>query len=86
MSFVKMIPIFQGSANEDVRLLLNHTSQLQIECSKLQQSAAAGEGVDLDYYIQKVRSCAYDIAKSTKALVTRFIHSGRGFDDKSPPK
>lgn len=64
-----------GTCSEDITLLHERSAQLQLECAKLQQTITAGETPDLDYYMQKVRSCAYDIAKTIKSLISRFAQN-----------
>lgn len=53
-----------------LRQLNGNTGRLQAECSGLQRCTS---DVDhMDRCLQQVRSCAYDIAKATKILVTQF--------------
>jgi len=50
--------------------LNGNTGRLQAECSGLQRCTSDAE--HMDRCLQQVRSCAYDIAKATKLLVTQF--------------
>ncbi|EFN66920.1 ARF GTPase-activating protein GIT1 [Camponotus floridanus] len=53
-----------------LRQLNGNTGRLQAECSGLQRCTSDAE--HMDRCLQQVRSCAYDIAKATKLLVTQF--------------
>ncbi|XP_076665674.1 ARF GTPase-activating protein GIT1 isoform X2 [Andrena cerasifolii] len=53
-----------------LRQLNGNTGRLQAECSGLQRCTSDVE--HMDRCLQQVRSCAYDIAKATKFLVTQF--------------
>ncbi|XP_003707270.1 ARF GTPase-activating protein GIT1 [Megachile rotundata] len=53
-----------------LRQLNGNTGRLQAECSGLQRYTSDIE--HMDRCLQQVRSCAYDIAKATKLLVTQF--------------
>lgn len=53
-----------------LRQLNGNTGRLQAECSGLQRCISDSE--HMDRCLQQVRSCAYDIAKATKLLVTQF--------------
>lgn len=53
-----------------LRQLNGNTGRLQAECSGLQR--CTGDAEHIDHCLQQVRSCAYDIAKATKLLVTQF--------------
>ncbi|XP_054011690.1 ARF GTPase-activating protein GIT1 [Hylaeus anthracinus] len=53
-----------------LRQLNGNTGRLQAECSGLQRCTSDVE--HMDRCLQQVRSCAYDIAKATKLLVTQF--------------
>ncbi|XP_043520855.1 ARF GTPase-activating protein GIT1 [Frieseomelitta varia] len=53
-----------------LRQLNGNTGRLQAECSGLQRCTSDIE--HMDRCLQQVRSCAYDIAKATKLLVTQF--------------
>lgn len=53
-----------------LRQLNGNTGRLQAECSGLQR--CTGDTEHIDHCLQQVRSCAYDIAKATKLLVTQF--------------
>ncbi|KAL6421007.1 hypothetical protein ACFW04_013559 [Cataglyphis niger] len=53
-----------------LRQLNGNTGRLQAECSGLQRCTSDTE--HMDRCLQQVRSCAYDIAKATKLLVTQF--------------
>ncbi|XP_049863652.1 ARF GTPase-activating protein GIT1 isoform X2 [Schistocerca gregaria] len=61
----------QNPLDEHIRIPLRqlngNTARLQTICANLQR--CTGE-TDRSYYLQQVRSCAYDIAKATKQLVT----------------
>lgn len=51
----------------------SHTLRLQSECAGLQRCAGdAAQFSEQTYFLHQVRSCAYDIAKATKQLVTKF--------------
>ncbi|XP_026674278.1 ARF GTPase-activating protein GIT1 isoform X2 [Ceratina calcarata] len=64
----------QNPIEENVRSALRqlngNTGRLQAECSGLQRCTSDSE--HMDRCLQQVRSCAYDIAKATKLLVTQF--------------
>ncbi|XP_033610986.1 ARF GTPase-activating protein GIT2 isoform X2 [Cryptotermes secundus] len=67
----------QNPRDETIRSALrqmnNNTLRLQLECADLQRCAGSGTQVsEQTYFLQQVRSCAYDIAKATKQLVTKF--------------
>ncbi|XP_046826384.1 ARF GTPase-activating protein GIT1 isoform X3 [Vespa crabro] len=53
-----------------LRQLNGNTGRLQAECSGLQR--CTGDAEHIGHCLQQVRSCAYDIAKATKLLVTQF--------------
>ncbi|XP_047354769.1 ARF GTPase-activating protein GIT1 isoform X3 [Vespa velutina] len=53
-----------------LRQLNGNTGRLQAECSGLQR--CTGDLEHIGHCLQQVRSCAYDIAKATKLLVTQF--------------
>ncbi|XP_043274265.1 ARF GTPase-activating protein GIT1 [Venturia canescens] len=53
-----------------LRQLNGNTGRLQAECAGLQRCTNDAE--HMDRCLQQVRSCAYDIAKATKLLVTQF--------------
>ncbi|XP_076235244.1 ARF GTPase-activating protein GIT1 isoform X1 [Calliopsis andreniformis] len=53
-----------------LRQLNGNTGRLQAECSGLQRCTSDVE--HMDRCLQQVRSCAYDIAKATKLIVTQF--------------
>ncbi|KAF7390710.1 hypothetical protein HZH66_009190 [Vespula vulgaris] len=53
-----------------LRQLNGNTGRLQAECSGLQR--CTGDVEHIGHCLQQVRSCAYDIAKATKLLVTQF--------------
>ncbi|PSN45039.1 ARF GTPase-activating protein GIT2 [Blattella germanica] len=56
-----------------LRQMHNNSLRLQSECAGLQRSVGdAGQVSEQAFYLQQVRSCAYDIAKATKQLVTMF--------------
>ncbi|GLV34216.1 G protein-coupled receptor kinase interacting ArfGAP [Carabus blaptoides fortunei] len=63
----------QGAANDNIRLLLDSASRLQLECASLQQVAVTTDRQEHECYLQKVRLSAYDIAKATKVLLTKFL-------------
>ncbi|XP_043254789.1 ARF GTPase-activating protein GIT2 isoform X1 [Colletes gigas] len=64
----------QNPIEENIRTALRqlngNTGRLQAECSGLQRCTSDVE--HMDRCLQQVRSCAYDIAKATKLLVTQF--------------
>ncbi|XP_034950265.1 ARF GTPase-activating protein GIT1 [Chelonus insularis] len=64
----------QSSLDENIRTALRqlngNTGRLQAECAGLQRCSNDTEHTDR--CLQQVRSCAYDIAKATKLLVTHF--------------
>ncbi|KDR18062.1 ARF GTPase-activating protein GIT2 [Zootermopsis nevadensis] len=67
----------QNPLDETIRSALrqmnNNTLRLQSECAGLQRCAGnATQFSEQAYFLQQVRSCAYDIAKATKQLVTKF--------------
>ncbi|XP_066997754.2 ARF GTPase-activating protein GIT2 isoform X3 [Anabrus simplex] len=56
-----------------LRQLNSNTGRLQTECAGLQKCTAdASQVAERAFFLQQVRSCAYDIAKATKQLVTKF--------------
>ncbi|GFG32134.1 hypothetical protein Cfor_06897 [Coptotermes formosanus] len=56
-----------------LRQMNSHTLRLQSECAGLQRCAGdAAQFSEQTYFLHQVRSCAYDIAKATKQLVTKF--------------
>lgn len=63
----------KGAANDNIRLLLDSASRLQLECASLQQAAVTADRQEHECYLQKVRLSAYDIAKATKVLLTKFL-------------
>ncbi|XP_051164978.1 ARF GTPase-activating protein GIT1 isoform X1 [Leptopilina boulardi] len=67
----------QNPVEENVRAALRqlsgNTGRLQAECSGLQRCTSDPD--HMDRCLQQVRSCAYDIAKATKLLVTQFQNS-----------
>ncbi|XP_033212377.1 ARF GTPase-activating protein GIT1 isoform X3 [Belonocnema kinseyi] len=64
----------QNPVDENVRSALRqlngNTGRLQAECAGLQRCTSDPD--HMDRCLQQVRSCAYDIAKATKLLVTQF--------------
>lgn len=67
----------QNPVEENVRAALRqlngNTGRLQAECAGLQRCTSDPD--HMDRCLQQVRSCAYDIAKATKLLVTQFQNS-----------
>jgi hypothetical protein len=60
----------------------NNTLRLQLECADLQRCAGSGTQLsEHTYFLQQVRSCAYDIAKATKQLVTKFQYQWNQYSD-----
>jgi hypothetical protein len=60
----------------------NNTLRLQLECADLQRCAGSGTQLSQQtYFLQQVRSCAYDIAKATKQLVTKFQYQWNQYSD-----
>lgn len=64
-----------GAAHDNIRLLLDSTTRLLLECESLKQFIVTGEKGEQEYYKQKIRSTAYDIAKATKVLFTKFMQN-----------
>ncbi|XP_024943398.1 ARF GTPase-activating protein GIT1 isoform X2 [Cephus cinctus] len=64
----------QNPIDENIRSALRqlngNTGRLQAECAGLQRCTSDTD--HMDRCLQQVRSCAYDIAKATKLLVTQF--------------
>lgn len=64
--------MFQANGGEVIQRLLDSSTRLKNECSKLQVVSKISDSIQIDYYLQQVRLSAYEIAKDTKVLVTRF--------------
>lgn len=67
-----MFLFFQTTGGDVIRRLLESASRLQSECAGLQLAGKEGDSQKIDYYLQQVRLCAYEIAKDTKVLVTQY--------------
>jgi G protein-coupled receptor kinase interacting protein 2 len=87
VAVAELLAIFPPNvAEEPVRNALKqinfNTNLIQTDCTRLQraltgQSEEAGSSSmdavnSIEYYIKKVRDCAYDLAMSTKVLITHF--------------
>ncbi|XP_063983780.1 ARF GTPase-activating protein GIT2 [Diachasmimorpha longicaudata] len=75
VAVAELTAIFPHNPIEDnirsaLRQLNGNTGRLQAECAGLQRCTSDPE--HMDRCLQQVRSCAYDIAKATKLLVTQF--------------
>lgn len=74
----ELIAIFPQSMTDDVLKnalcqLNANTSAIQAECLNLQRCLTNNENpTSIELYLQKVRNCAYNLAKATKTLVTQF--------------
>ncbi|XP_017771782.1 PREDICTED: ARF GTPase-activating protein GIT2 [Nicrophorus vespilloides] len=64
VNLIKALPM----ENDTVKHLMDSVAQLQTNCVGLENSTS----VTSDNFIQKVRSSAYQIAKDTKELVTKY--------------
>ncbi|XP_046744368.1 ARF GTPase-activating protein GIT2 [Diprion similis] len=75
VAVAELTAIFPPNPMEDnvrsaLRQLNGNTGRLQAECAGLQRCTSDTD--HMDRCLQQVRSCAYDIAKATKLLVTQF--------------
>lgn len=66
----------QNPPDEHIRIALrqlnSNTGRLQTECAGLQRCMGdVGQVAERAFFLQQVRSCAYDIAKATKQLLAR---------------
>lgn len=57
---------------ELIRSLKDTVQQLQVECSALQMANKNREESQIDFYVVKIKECAYNIAKDTKEIVTKY--------------
>ncbi|GLH03996.1 ARF GTPase-activating protein GIT2 [Gryllus bimaculatus] len=69
----------QNPPDEHIRIALrqlnSNTGRLQTECAGLQRCMAdVSQIAERAFFLQQVRSCAYDIAKATKQLLARHSH------------
>lgn len=73
-SILPIQKLFQLQENNSdvVRHILDCVQHLQINCMGLQNANNSADEQLADNYIQKVRQCAYEIAKDTKLLVTKY--------------
>ncbi|KAF5292593.1 hypothetical protein FQA39_LY13926 [Lamprigera yunnana] len=73
MAVKQLTTAVQMSGGGEVsRRLIEGASRLQNECTNLLLSTKNSDTPKVDYYLQQVRLCAYEIAKDTKILVTQY--------------
>lgn len=62
----------QENGNEVSKRLLDSALQLQMNSACLQTANKANDLSQTDYYLHKVRENAYEIAKDTKEIITKY--------------
>lgn len=55
-----------------IRSLRDTVQHLQMECSSLQLASKNRDEGQVDFYVVKIKECAYNIAKDTKEIVTKY--------------
>lgn len=55
-----------------IRSLRDTVQHLQMECSSLQLVSKNRDEGQVDFYVGKIKECAYNIAKDTKEIVTKY--------------
>lgn len=77
VGIAELITIFpQNISDEIIKTALKqlnvNTSLIQTECNSLQHALSSDNSTNIEVHLQQVRSCAYNLAKATKTLVTQF--------------
>ena len=77
VAIAELIAIFPQSLNDDtlkniLKQLNFNTNLIQTECNSLQLALANDDKANTGLYLQQVRNCAFNLAKATKSLVTKF--------------
>lgn len=57
---------------ELTRSLRDSVQQLQVECASLHRANKERDESQIDFFVGKVKECAYNIAKDTKEIVTKY--------------
>lgn len=63
---------FKDVDAELIRSLRDTVHHLQVECSTLQLANKNREEGQIDFYVARIKECAYNIAKDTKEIVTKY--------------
>lgn len=58
--------------SELIRSMKDTVQQLQMECCALQIANKNREESQIDYYVARIKECAYNIAKDTKEILTKY--------------
>ncbi|CAG9761138.1 unnamed protein product [Ceutorhynchus assimilis] len=65
----------QESEPEKIKLMLEASSKLQLECLSLQIARLKGDGKSIDVHFSNIRDIGFNIAKYTKDIVTKYSAS-----------
>lgn len=72
-SLITYVCFFLKEVDADlIKSLRDTVQQLQMECSALQLASKNREEGQMDFYVVKIKECAYNIAKDTKEIVTKY--------------
>lgn len=64
--------VFKDVDAELIRSLQDTVQKLQVECSALQVPNKNRDESQIEFYVAKIKECAYNIAKDTKEIVTKY--------------